>query len=59
MLKVRMVDMGEDPEQLAIQVLTSEGIVFRKIVGPCWERGRVIEEVLCPSEDKVDIDRCR
>jgi len=55
---VRVVDVCEDPEQLAIQVLASENVVFRKVVGPCWERGWIIEKVLSPSENKVDVDRC-
>jgi len=55
---VRVVDVCEDPEQLAIQVLASENVVFRKVVRPCGERGWIIEKVLSPSENKVDVDRC-
>lgn len=55
---MRVVDVGEDPEQLAVQVLASEDVVFGKVVGSCGERGRIIEKVLPPSEDKVDVDRC-
>ena len=57
LLKVRVVDVGEDSEQLAVQVLASEDVVFGKVVGSCGERGRVIEKVLPPSENKVDVDR--
>lgn len=58
LLKVRVVDVREDPEQLAVQVLTSENVVFGKIVGSCGKRGWIIEKVLTPSENKVDVDRC-
>jgi hypothetical protein len=58
LLKVRMVDVREDPEHLAIQVLASDNVVFGEVVGSCGERGRIIEQVLAPSEDKVDVDRC-
>jgi len=54
---VRVIDVREDPEQLAVQVLASDDIVFGKVVGSCGERGRIIEEVLSPSENKVDVDR--
>jgi len=57
-LKVSVVDVRKDPEQLAIQVLASENVVFGKFVSSCGERGRIIEQVLPPSEDKVDVDRC-
>lgn len=56
---MRVVDMCEDPEQLTVQVLTSESVVFGKIVGSRREGGWIIEKVLSPSEDKVDVDRCR
>jgi hypothetical protein len=59
LFKVRVVDVGEDPEQLAIQVPTRESVVFGKVVGSCREGGRIVEEVLSPREDKVDVDRCR
>ena len=59
MFKVRVVDMCENPEQLTVQVPTSEGVVLRKIVGARGEGGWIIEKVLCPSENKVDVDRCR
>lgn len=57
LLKVRVVDVREDPEELAVQVLAREDVVFGKVVDPHRERGRVIEQVLSPGEDKVDVDR--
>lgn len=57
LLKVRVVDVGTDPEQLAVQVLASQDIVFGKVMGACGERDLVTEEVLSPSENKVDVDR--
>jgi len=58
LLKVCVVDMREDPEQLAVQVLTSENVVVGEIVGSGGERGWIVEKVLTPSENKVDVDRC-
>jgi len=56
LLKVCVVDMREDPEQLAVQVLTSENVVVGEIVGSGGERGWIVEKVLTPSEKQ---SRCR
>ena len=58
LLKVGVVDVGEDPEELAVEVLASEDVVFGKVVGACGERGWVIEKMLGPGEDEVDVDGC-
>lgn len=55
---MRVVDVCEDSKQLAIQMLASENVVFGKVVGSCGKRGWIIEKVLSPSENKVDVDRC-